>query len=302
MNLSKNKVLAGVIGLIAVVGIANTQAILSLTDYVKGDSAKVAFSVQGQEAQLVSAGSNCVRILPASSNHTSFIDPAPSSDFDGLSRHMFVIGFKIKNTCNRSISIIKDSFVSTNTISPSFEVTKLEDFPNISAPSISSGYTVSGPYPGTMSDIYGLAFTSLTIPNSNISGVPLTGDGEMKVTHIPANGEKEFIIYSTAQANSQGLEHNTRLSLKNVRWFLTQSYNDQNLSSNEVKVYNLNRDEVARYSTSYARFKNSCGPGTIIGYDASGNPIYCDGANFDGEDLKILPEPTRAEESLNIKI
>ncbi|MBP7846422.1 MAG: hypothetical protein KA007_03200, partial [Candidatus Pacebacteria bacterium] len=81
-------------------------------------------------------------------------------------------------------------------------------------------------------------------------------------------------------ANNQGVEHHSRLSIKKIRWFLTQSYNDQNLSANEVKTYNFTNEEVEKYTTNYARFKiasSGCTDAAIIGYNPDGSPIYCGG-------------------------
>lgn len=278
---TKNKVIAGVVGLIAVVSVVNTQAILSLTNFVKGGEQEPMslFGSKRQEAQVFGSTTNCIRLLPASNNHTTFIDPANfTEDFDGLSKHMFVIGFKIKNTCSRPISIIKDGFTFPEG-SNYFQNSKLEDFPNVSAQTASPVYSFSGPNAATISSIYGLLSPDLLIANSNLDGVTPTGDGQMKVANIPANGTKEFIVFSYANASTQNPEHHTRLSLKKIRWFITQSYNDNNLSNTEVKVYELTTPEVEKYTTSYAHFKGDidkdCAEGAIIGYDANGNPIFC---------------------------
>lgn len=279
---TKNKLIAGVLGLMAIVSVVNTQAILNLTNYITGgeNSSMSVFKNDRQEAQILSSSGNCIKLSPASNNHTSFIDPANfTENFDGLSKHMFVVGLKIKNTCSRSISIIKDGYSFPNGVS-AFQNSKLEDFPNINNQTASSQYSFSGPHPSAITDIYGLMPTSLNIPNSNLNGVIQTGDGEMKVTNIPANGEREFILYSYANANNQGVQHNTRLSLKKIRWFLTQNYNDNILTNNEVKVYSLSSSDVEKYRTSYARFlgentSGDCAKGTIIGYDSNGSPIFC---------------------------
>jgi hypothetical protein len=276
---TKNKIIAGVIGLIALVSVVNTQAIIKLTNYIKaGSGNEFAVVAEGQSAQVFSSRSNCVRILPASNNHTTFVDPANVEGLDGLSKHMFVIGFKIKNLCNQSISVVKEGFNFPNGAN-AFQNSKLEDFPNINNQTASTNYSFSGPNPSFISDIYGISALSSAIPNGNINGVTLTGDGEMKVTNIPAGGEKEFIVFSYVDANADGIIHNTRLSLKNIRWFLTQSYQDNLLSSNEVKTYALTAPEVEKYTTSYARFKSQgsddCAEGAIIGYNKDGTPIFC---------------------------
>lgn len=54
MNLSKNKVIGGVVGLLAIVSIVNTQAILKLTNFITGDSSSgVSLDGSKQSAQVV---------------------------------------------------------------------------------------------------------------------------------------------------------------------------------------------------------------------------------------------------------
>lgn len=54
MKLSKNKVAGGVLGLLAIVSIVNTQAIVSLTNYVRGDSSNgMSLDGSNQSAQVV---------------------------------------------------------------------------------------------------------------------------------------------------------------------------------------------------------------------------------------------------------
>lgn len=54
MKLSKNKVAGGVLGLLAIVSIVNTQAIVSLTNYVRGDSSSgMSLDGSNQSAQVV---------------------------------------------------------------------------------------------------------------------------------------------------------------------------------------------------------------------------------------------------------
>ncbi len=286
MNLSKNKkIFLGLIALMGIASLINTQAIVKIakTVYPQSDSGVILDS-SNQKAQVFGSARNCIELHPATSNHTTFIDPSGNftTDFDGLSKHMFVIGLKIKNICNRDISIVKDSFTSSNSHSEAFKVANLEDFPNINNPSLSSGYTLNGPVTGIITDIYGITGQLINIPNSNLSGVMSTGDGEMKVTNIPAYGEKQFIIFSYANANSQGLEHNSRLSLKKIRWFLTQSYDDNLITASDMKVYSLTQSEVDRFTTSYVRFKgvsSDCAEGTVVGYNQDGSPIYCGGSD-----------------------
>lgn len=274
--LTKNKVVGGVIGLLAIVSIVNTQAIIKLSG---GGADTVLVASAGQEAQALSSASKCIQVLPASGNHTSFVDPADvSPSFD----HMLVIGLTIKNICSRSISIISDGFTYPNGTNQNFQNSKLEDFPNISNQTLASEYAIIGPHVASIPTIYGLDQYDLVIPASNIMNVEYAG-GDMKVATIGANSQKEFIVYSYVRGNSQNIEHNTRLSLKKIRWFLTSSYNDSQLSSNEVKTHSLTPAEVSMFTTSYANFnQDGCAAGTIIDYDKNGNPIYCAGGNSEG--------------------
>ena len=50
---TKNKIIAGAVGLMALVSVVNTQAIIKLTNYIKADSGnEFAVGAEGQNAQV----------------------------------------------------------------------------------------------------------------------------------------------------------------------------------------------------------------------------------------------------------
>lgn len=246
MKLTNKKIVGVVISLLAVVSVVQTQAIIKLT--------KLSTS-QSQKAQVTNYAT-CLKLSPASVNHTSFIDPTDFSDtYNGLNKHMFVIGLKIKNMCDTAISIIKDSYSYPNGTN-SFQIAKMEDFPNITNPTVLQSFSVNGPARSNISDIYGVLSPDMIIPNIYLTGVIPTGDGEMKAYTLQPKVEKDFIVFSYGDANASDIISNTRLSLKKIRWFYTQAFADSLLTSSEVKTYNLTTIEIGRFTTGYARFKN----------------------------------------------
>ena len=223
MNLSKNKVLAGVIGLIAVVGIANTQAIVSLTNYVKGSNEKVVFSSEGQEAQVSLASSKCVQVLPPSDNRTSFIDPFIQGVF---SSHEYLVGFKIRNRCNYNISIIRDDTSDLN------DIVFIQDFPNLNHPSNIIINHFYGPQP--------VAPASITAQGTS-SMIPFTltqGSYSIYETQIQPGNERDFMFIGRVNTDGMSLESHIRISLNKFRWFKTSDFSSDNmLSNNEIKTF-----------------------------------------------------------------
>lgn len=274
---TKNKIIAGVIGLMAIVSVVNTQAIIKLSS--------TGVSSNDQSAQVLSSLSNCISLSSAPYKHTNFINPeGHAEEYNGLSRNSFIIGLNIRNTCNRDIYIIKDSFTFPNGTN-SYSSLEFQDYNRPNQQTLLSFYSINGPLKSNLNDIWGYLGSDMVIPNTNLSGVQMTGDGEMKLTKIPANQNRNFVFSGNAIASTNSTPHHTRLSVKSIRWFLVQSYNDNVLSANEVRTYNLTPVEVEKFSSGYARFDGNnsgsdnqgCIPGTFMGYDSNGNPIFCEG-------------------------
>lgn len=269
---TKNRIIAGVVGLMAIVSIVNTQAIIKLS------------SSNTQSAQVLSSSArNCISLSNAPYKHTNFINPAGDvEEYNGLSRNFFVIGLNITNTCSRDIYIVKDSFIFPFG-SNAYSTLEFQDFNRPNQPTLLSGYSTNGPFKSNLTDIWGYLGHDMIIPTTNLSGVQITGDGEMKLTRIPANTTKSFAVSAYGTASGEVSPHHTRLSIKNIRWFLAQSYSDNILSSNEMRVYSLNPAEIEKFSSGYARFdrintssdNKDCLPGTLIGFNKDGSPIYC---------------------------
>lgn len=286
---TKNRIIAGVVGLMAIVSVVNTQAIIKLSS--RGVSSA------DQSAQVFNTSlNNCISLSSAPYKHTNFINPAGDlEEYNGLSRNSFIIGLNIRNTCNRDIYVVKDSFVFPGGTG-SYPSLEFQDFNRPNQSTLLSGYSMNGPFKSNLNDIWGYLGHDMIIPVSNLNGVQPTGDGEMKLTKIPANTTKSFAFSGIGNASTATTPHHTRLSVKSIRWFLAQSYNDNILSSNDMKVYNLTPTEIEKFSSGYARFDGvsapsggeDCIPGILIGYDKNGNPIFCDEGNG-GDDSDCIP-------------
>lgn len=271
---TKNRIIAGALCLMALVSVVNTQAIIKLSS---GNSIKQTAQVSNSSLK------NCISLSSAPYKHTNFINPTgDQEDLNGLSRNSFIIGLNIRNICNRDIYIVNDSFAfpfGDNAYAGSV----FEDFNRPNQTTLLSNYSVNGPFKSNLDDIWGYLGYDMVIPFSNLNGVQITGHGEMKITKIPANSAISFAYSGNGIAGFQGTPHHTRLSIKNIRWFLSQSYNDNILSSNEMRIYNLTSAEIEKFSSGYARFDNvsapssgtDCVPGTLIGFNKDGSPIYC---------------------------
>ncbi len=257
MNISKNKIIAGVIGLIAVVSLVNTGAIVKLSK-----------NTGGQEAQVLSASRNCVEVLAPSQNRTSFID-AHGNISDQT--HEYHIGIKIKNRCNYPISIISDQnyyypgLVSNNVVN----LAKVQRFPSLSNP-LPSGYIV-----GTFTGPYSINSGAVAGGTADIS-IPIMGGGSMMyASTIQANSERDFVVYGYLNSTQEEQDY-FRVSLDKFRWFRTSNFTSDNvLSQDEINTFTLSVDS---FVSSYARF-NGCTPGAVLGYDSQGNAIYCMGFN-----------------------
>ncbi|MBP7846423.1 MAG: hypothetical protein KA007_03205 [Candidatus Pacebacteria bacterium] len=266
MNLSKNKIIAGVIGLIAVVGVVNTQAIVSLTNHVRNEKVvkEIVFNNENQEAQVFSTSSTsvskCIQVLPSSDNRTSFIDHNGNINDQ---THEYLIGFKIRNRCNSTISIIRDGILTNP------QLGFLQKFPTLNSPAEISFSNLFGPQPVQPASINALG-TTAQIPYTLVEQIPgITSD--IYRTDIPANSERDFFVYAMVEGGSEDPTF-VRLSLNKFRWFILSNFNGDNfLSQNEIRTFTFSPNT---FVSSYARF-DSCAEGTIIGYDGSGSPIYC---------------------------
>jgi len=275
MNLSKNKVAAGVIGLIAVVGIANTQAIISLTNYVKGGNDKVAFSGEGQEAQVSLASSRCVEMLPVNGTETSIDYPGATLDVNGGiadNWHHFHINFKIKNRCSSNIYVFGDLgqvipgfYPDPGSVFPG-EIQEYNPWFSYNEPSPIVPATDIGVHHGSIwgfeSSLFGsnYSFVDIEIPASNLSNISILENFGSSINGylVPPNSERFFSFSSAVGIDNQtfpdGYSKAYRMKLKKIRWFTQSSYSDSILSSNDLRTYIVPESLSKSITTSYVSF------------------------------------------------
>lgn len=277
MNLSRNKVVAGVIGLLAIVSIVNTQSILSLANYVKGDRVEksVVISGEGQEAQTLlafpsslSSGNkrpfsnvrnSCIQIQKSTTNPTLYYDDSFESLFGGVYREYLY--FNLKNVCTYPVSLVVPGpdyssdpllagFPSDHSFSSPYAPSVIEDQNG----SISSHTNTHG-----FSGGFGL-YTTANITNisaSNTSGIlpyPTTY-GFRTVEILP--GQVLAVGSNVATTENPQLEETVtlRFSLRQLKWFKTSDYTDDSmLSANEVKTFRIPDEIKDDYRSEYFTF------------------------------------------------
>jgi hypothetical protein len=269
MKLTNKKILGGVIALLAIVSLAQTQAILQIAkaSNVNRTSVLAQVSSEDQAAQVLNTARGCVEVLPPSENRSDFIDPDPS--WGTLSfAHEFVSGIKIRNRCNYPVSIIRD-FIGVNPQSPTpgftnlIPIVKLQDWPNLDSQSTTEGiYFFYGPTPVETSTISQHLGADIAIPAQAMNGVPSSYPADAEYNSewtytIPAQSSRDFvfdgIILNIWDSENSFPTHYTRLSINKFRWFKTSDYTDgTSLTANEVKTFTL---PVDSYVSSFAKFE-----------------------------------------------
>lgn len=266
MNGTNKKIAGGVIALLAVVSLTQTQAILKLAKAanVNKTSAVAMVDSESQEASGGNSLSNpnaCIQVAPSDGNHTTFIDP----DINPYNNnHSYTIGFKIKNICNTEVSII-DDFDSSDAYGNGnggvhVAIAKVEDFMQTGTDSIAWVYAGGGPRVRSTDSVDDTLPQEFIIPSSNIDNVLATiggaDDHVIQGYNIAPSSERNFYISFTVWGNYENIQHRTRIILKKFRWFKTSAYSDSVLSAGEVKTYNLSDANSKLFSTSYAMFND----------------------------------------------
>lgn len=286
MKLTNKKIAGGVIALLAIVSLAQTQAILQIAKASNANrvSTLAQVSSEDQAAQVLNAARGCIEVLPPSDNRTSFIDAGAGGPSQQLTIHDYIIGVKIKNRCNYSITVLKDSIGKTNGLSDTYSnlipIVKIQKFPNLNNPYEVEGlYNFTGPMPteiGIDQPYIGQS-ADISMTNNNLSGVPSSFIGGTQTNNIwayniPANGSRDFIyngVVGNGTPDVPTIEY-VRSSLNKLRWFKTSSYNDAMLTSNEVQTFTYPTDS---FVSSYAKLRGCQGE---FVYDKQNNPIACE--------------------------
>lgn len=307
MKLTNKRIVGGLIALLAIVSVVQTQAIIKITKGSTSNKTVAMVSSEDQAAQvLTSAASKCIQILPRDTNYTHFIDAIDQSpSFD----HTFYLGFKIKNRCNVPISIIQD--VDYNFNDEFHDHFVVEDYLGVGVDTVAYAFYGYGPLKAYYDEIAASSANS-TIPVANLDNVsyystyftagPIfdpsnpPSPGYIIVQNLPANSSTNF-IYGVNVKGNLSAEHYSRVFLNKIRWFSTQNYNDGILSGDEIKIHNLTSEERKIVTTSHAKFNGGgvwdsrfgCPEGVVLGYNEKNSSPICSkgsGANLQSSTLR----------------
>lgn len=262
MNLSKNKIIAGVIGLVAVVGVVNTQAIVKLSK-VNGSSysqsaqvVKATTSYQAQQEYKKGDRSDVIQNVQKALTEQGFY----KSDISGLFGP-------------RTEAAVK-AFQLTNRL-PATGVLDLKTQDAILKINRGGGNDTILPPCGRLSD----PWIRVTSPNG---GEVYQSGQEINVTwascKIPADTLLEINVNGSGVAMGFLAPDGTPNDGSEI---ITQ---DWPAGTYKITVgtplYNLNNSALAIYDRSDNDFLiGGCAEGTIIGYNSDGTPIYCNNDN-----------------------
>ncbi len=274
MKLTNKRLVGGVIALLAIVSLAQTQAILQIAkaSNVNKTSTLAKVSSEDQTAQVLSTtSSRCVEVLPVEGTEHSIDYPGAAVSENGQVldyNHTFFVHFKVKNKCNSDIYVLQDlgmvmPGVYEDTLglfpgeiqeyNPSFEYVS----PSPIVPATDIGFYYSGvwggyPYVG-----------NLDIPLTNMPGVNfLYNSSAPSATsaRIPALSERYFTFQSMVQIDTNDFPEVPkayRMALKKIRWFSQNSYADNTISASEVKTYVMPASLSKSLTTSYITYWNN---------------------------------------------
>lgn len=298
MKLSKNKVAGGVLGLLAIVSIVNTQAIVSLTNYVRGDSSNgmsldgsnqsaqvVNFSTKTTENAVYKRGDKSDVILQVQKALTSkglykgdisgLMGPKTEkaiSDFQ-KSNGLTVTGTLDQNTIS---AVLRGGGSGTNT-GPGMSALPAcnrnsEPWIRVLSPNGGEVYQAGEEINVTWRKCNVPAGVDVGITLLNeVSGQPLpTFVNHVQIEQTPNDGSQ--IISASAMQGLSPFEYGNRFKVR-LNYVVTNSYDWQTYGNNPAWMQN--GDESNNLFTIIDG--EGCAEGTIIGYDSTGNPIFCQG-------------------------
>lgn len=274
---TNNKIIAGVIGLIAIVSLVNTQAIIKLSSRGLSDA--------DQSAQVLSAGSNCLQI-------DSPLGTRVSNSFDGEIENQnykveeYLIGVSIKNICSQKIYIVNpstfwsQSATLTNPLTAGGVNAVYGDI--ISEPSTTNNFMIG------ISSFPGITTYTNPIPSQFLSHTPPGLLGENMITEFVSPGPSDTVSLDFSQTQGLNLQSNliayglnprsskkfwyfvsvvhpgyldnpaqylsfTKIALKRIKWFRENSLNDSILTNLELKTFNIPNNISKFLETSSVR-------------------------------------------------
>lgn len=293
---TKNKVIAGVIGVLAIVSVVNTQAILKLTNSVWGNTTNQSISLDGQNqsAQTINFSAKITegevykrgdksqdilevqKILAAQGLYngaiSGLIGPKTESaimDFQ-KANGLKVTGVLDQNTVD-AILKNRDIRPTTNTVSTIIPECNRGSEPWIMVTSPNGGevYQAGQQINVTWAkcNVPASVDVGITLLNE-VSGQPLpTFVNHVQIEQTPNDGSQ--IINTSAMQGLSPFEYGNRFKVM-LNYVVTNSYDWQTYGNNPTWMQNADES-----NNSFTITDEGCAEGTIIGYDANGNPIYC---------------------------
>lgn len=284
---TKNKIIAGVVGLMAIVSVFNTQAIIKLSSRGLSSNSQTA-----QVGRLIGSTSDkCLSVLPKNGGEhkveKSIMNPPGMSNTNNS--YNFQINFIVRNNCSEDIYILADHDLQGA-------------YPSINHPAFPGRvYQTSGQTTNWWADLNSISSLNtdgLTaydanigvfypIPENNLivlsgsqisSNLSLIMPYQIYAYRIPSNSSRNasFFTNLTLSNSEETLTKTVKVGLRQVRYFKESALDNNNLNVNELFVRTI-PDLDYRFITSYINFygQDDCIPGTIIGYNKDGSPIFC---------------------------
>jgi hypothetical protein len=287
MNLlTKNKMFVGVIGLIAITSIVNTQAIISLGNYIKGSNDKVVLSAEDQEAQvfLSSQVNNCLKIDSPLGTRTSESFNGQVGDQNYIVQE-YLIGVSIQNICPHKVYIVNPSsfWGSAATLDNPVASSGVDPIYGdiISEPAMTNNFKVgTSSFPGLtfFTDPIPSEFLSNSIPSllmenlvqefTSVAPIDVISLESSQISGISAGPNfaayglnskvkrKFWYLVSVVQPGVDGVDENfsfTKVAMRSLKWFRESSLSDSMLTSSELRTFNISSSSQKFLETSGVR-------------------------------------------------
>ncbi len=281
MNLSKNKVIGGVIGLIAIVSVVNTQAIVKLTSFVTGAPAPASmtsFNNQSQKAQAISFSSKTAaaegQVYKRGDKSDVILQVQKvlteqglyKSDISGLFGPRTEAAVKAFQLANK---LPVTGILDLQTRDVILGITPRDiTFTRVCNQNSAPWIRVTSPNGG---EVYqagqqiNVTWQSCMIPSTEqvfiqLAIGPLNGNGSNNFESLP---------FYTHNDGSESVTFPSTLFEAPDSWNYGNNF--------RVKVVLNSNQGISDFSDNLFTIGEGCAEGTIIGFSSSGNPIFCGG-------------------------
>lgn len=240
----KTKYLAfGLIGLLFVITIVHSVAILEISDETE------------QEAQLTALSAGCLQVTPLH-NAVEAFGPGSIGPLPGIDYKMF---FSVKNTCTYGVKVVNPQTYSGQTAAP---------MPQLLVTSIQRrdgfGNGVDLPVPTNYLDtqalVEGLSCSDCnggvaTYHTSPVGGWFHGGTyNNLGAYSIAPGATKQVSMQIAIGINPLGLSTHYRIRPAKMLWFSDAALADSNVSVTEIKSHSFSSANSLNWATDYARY------------------------------------------------